>query len=629
MANIAVKKMNDAQNGVEIYFEVYPLTGTKSTLKKGGFRWNPKKGCWYAKQSPETINIADICEDTTITEYEQIAKQTDEEVMMISKKTATKSEKSTTKKDIIDLTNLGENAPHLHGAELAAAIRADLKKRGVSGVTVRARKVTYDTGITVTIKATSADIASVEEYKERYNYSHFSCDAECSHGVFDGSRWIYSATWSEMTEEDRATAYDNHIRYYLAKSPDFYGRNYTRNDYPSITTDFYNKVVAVYQIANQWNYDNSDIMTDYFDVGYYLDIDIKLPADYEIREEMTDTERKAYAAEIKAEEEKRKAEYAQYLKEQEESEKRRKAYEEKRKADRATIAENITVVDLAEDEQLYITGLVGGIGKESNMEELNESIKDQTRREDAVITRKVIFSSRESFDLFTDYLLDDFGFLDKMGGTASEDIRLENVDHIYSLNTEQRESVKWFMCKCVAIYCGDTLELVSNPEGYSYSRYTYKLTEESTITSASKETEKQRKESENKPAFYFPLSVAEQVQAIKPGQSITIYQDDGWDLCNVYAGFGEVVATEPGTWAQYKGVYITLSIGKKTNTVFIRDNKDCLIYDGIKPLLPDSVTKRKISERMSEIYTTDVLFGNILKYYGEQGEKPILDTIQR
>lgn len=81
---IAEIKRNEEKNGIEIYFNVYPLAGTKSTMKKNGFRWNPKKACWYAKYSLNTQAIADIIADTTDEEYAEIAKETGEEVREIS-----------------------------------------------------------------------------------------------------------------------------------------------------------------------------------------------------------------------------------------------------------------------------------------------------------------------------------------------------------------------------------------------------------------------------------------------------------------------------------------------------------------------------------------------------------------
>lgn len=86
MKTIAKIKKNEEKNGVEIYFNVYPLEGTKETLKKNGFRWSRKNGCWYAKRSADAENIAEIVADTTLTEYENIAKKTGEEVKAISDK---------------------------------------------------------------------------------------------------------------------------------------------------------------------------------------------------------------------------------------------------------------------------------------------------------------------------------------------------------------------------------------------------------------------------------------------------------------------------------------------------------------------------------------------------------------
>lgn len=599
MANYTI---NQELNGIEISFEAKPTADTLAALKANGYRWHRVKKVWYAKQTPDRLALAE-----SITGDQEPA-------------TAPKAAKVET----INLENLGENTPNLYGAELAAAIREDLKKRGVKGATVRARRVTHETGITVTIKATAADIVSIEECNSRYPFEEFACDALNYHGVFDGSRWIYSATWENMTEEERRTAYRNHTIYYLTKSPDFNNYHQERKDYPTMTTDFYNKVVAIFKIANQWNYNHSDSMSDYFDVGYYLDIDIKTPEGFTPAEKMTDEEIKAYKAEKAAEEAAKQAEFERYLQEQEEAKERRKAYEEQEKKDRAEILATITVEDI---EPEYITNLSGGIGKECNLEELAEDIGAHTS--DAVITRRVTFKSRETFEIFGKYLLNDWDFVAGKGGTGSSDARLENVENPYSLNQEQRESVKFYMVDCVACYVGSELVLVINPEGYSYPRYCYMPTKETKTKNAATEEEKQRKESAALPPLYFPAPVEDQVKQLTEGQKITIYQCDGWNLCSVYAGFGEVFAVESGTYAQYTGVYITLMNGKKLNRIFIRDGKKCLIYNGVQPLLPDSVTSEKIDEQMSRIYNTDELFPRILDYYAKQGKHPIIDTIQR
>ena len=100
---IAKKELNTQQNGVELYFNVYPLNATRETLKKGGFRWNHKKGCWYAKQGLQAESIADICADTTIEEYKLLATETGETITEIKAKQDSpekKNDKQTKTKEV-------------------------------------------------------------------------------------------------------------------------------------------------------------------------------------------------------------------------------------------------------------------------------------------------------------------------------------------------------------------------------------------------------------------------------------------------------------------------------------------------------------------------------------------------
>ena len=596
-----VKKIiNEALNGIELYFESIPSEETRTTLKANGFRWNKNKKCWYAKRTEKAEKVAGT--------LGAVSSSVSSDSVKIKPSTP----------DKINLNGL-QDLPCLYGSELTSAIRADLKKRGVKGVTVRGRR---GSGVTVTISATADDIASVEEMKTRYNISAFGCDAE--RGFYNGTRWIYN--YSELTEEERATEYHNNVMYRLIKVNSFSIYHQERKNHPELTTDFYNKCVAVYKIANQWNYDNSDIMTDYHDRGYYLDIDIKKPSDFAPRETMTEEEKTAYNKEIAEQIEANKKAFEEFQRREAEEKKAREAYEAQRQIDRDLILNNITIEDLPEESQIYITRCVGGIGKECNIQELNEEIANNPHFSDVLITRKVVFNSSESYEAFTKYLLDDFDFLDGFGGTGSDDIRLEGVAHIWNLNEEQRETITTYNCECVGLYLGDDLQLVSDPQGYSYSRYTYKLTEESEILNASEETARQRKESKNKTPFYFPEPVEVQANNINVGDDVTIYQCDGWNLVSIYGGTGTVTEVKPGSYAQYNGVWISLLKDRKMYKAFIRDNKKCLIYKGIRPRLPEALTHRRITDTMSELLNADELLTAVLSYYPD---KPIIDTIQR
>ena len=450
--------INQELNGIELSFESKPEAATLDEIKSHGFRWNRNKCVWYAKQTVDRLTFAE-----SLGEIEATTKHDDK----------------------INLDNLGENTPRLGGAELSSAIRDDLKRRGVKGCTVRVRN--WDS-VTVTVRATAADFTSLEEFKERYLFSEFCCDIE-SHGKFTGESWVYSL--EGLTEDEQNRLYDNYCKYEIENRRDYNEYHRERKLYPQYTTAFCEKLEAIYKISNQWNYDNSDPYTDYFDRGYYLDIDIKAPEGMTARETMTDEERNAYYLET----EKAAAEYAarlaQYEEERRQAEEESRRYEAQRKEDETIIYNNIRVEDLEESERYFIKGLLQGGGKECNLEELRrEADRDSIP---ALITRKIIFDNESIFETFGKYLLNDWVFVAGKGGTASEDVRLDNVSY-YDLNEEQRKTVEFYNNDCIAVYVGDSLRLVVNPEGYNYCRYCM-IPNNPEIIPASEELERMRTDS--------------------------------------------------------------------------------------------------------------------------------------
>jgi len=590
--------INKELNGIELSFNSKPERATLDAIKAQGFKWNGRKMVWYAKQTADRLTFA----------------QTLGQIETAPKATAT-----------INLDNLGENTPHLYGAELAAAIREDLKKRGAKGCTVRTSR---GYGLTVTVKASAEDFTSLEEYAERYSFGEFSADVQM-HGRYIGggfNGWLYANEYEKMSEEEQERAYYNFMSYEIAHRRDYNTYHRERANYPQFSTAFCEKLDAVFKIANQWNYDNSDIMTDYFDVGYYLDIKIKAD-EIEPRATMTDAEREALAEEQRKEEEERARQAAEWEKQREEE---RAAAEERAKADKIAeeqIYNNIIIEDLEESEQIYISNMSGDGGKACNLEE----VKADTHiyNIDCVIDRKVIFTDSETLKEYEARFMYDYIFLYGKGGTASEDVRLSDNINIYSLTTEQRETVKFYNCHCVGVYLNNELQFVVDPQGYNYSRYVYLLTDESEQKNAAEVLKEQEQDSELKDAFYFPAPVEEQAAQLHEGQEITIYQCDGWILNSINAGSGIVTGFYAGDYAQYKGLWITLLNGRKENRVFIHNGRKCLIYEGIKPALPEEVTRRKVSANMFEMYNADILLPNAYNYYKSQGITPIIDTCAR
>lgn len=54
----ATMTLNSALNGIEITFPEKPSQNTLTALKTNGFRWHGKKKVWYAKNTPERMEVA-------------------------------------------------------------------------------------------------------------------------------------------------------------------------------------------------------------------------------------------------------------------------------------------------------------------------------------------------------------------------------------------------------------------------------------------------------------------------------------------------------------------------------------------------------------------------------------------
>lgn len=236
----------------------------------------------------------------------------------------------------------------------------------------------------------------------------------------------------------------------------------------------------VYEFAQSYNYNNSDSMSDYFDVNFYGVYESDIVSWKYEQMEMTvemknivDKFQKEKAVFEKEELERRKqeleAQMAQMEIERKETECRRAEAETRHKK----IEENHTV---AEVEYFILNADTSRINKMNSVEEIEGY--DEHVRENCKVTREVYFSE-EIYNMFANQLLDDYSFLSGMGGTATDDLRIQSMTDYQMMNNDERDSVEWYCTNCVAIYCDGKLKLVINPEGYNYARYTYIVDAES------------------------------------------------------------------------------------------------------------------------------------------------------
>lgn len=433
-----------ARGSLEITFNAKPDEKTRDALKGLGFRWHRMRGLWYGFASREELEKA--LSGCSADQAQPARKQ---------------SQKAPAKAEEIDLSGLDNLGAKPYGADLAKAIRAELKKRGATGCTVRASKSTHKDHITVTVKATPEDFRSVAEMVYRFGW--LPLFRASSIGVYVGGQWRWNIPDSSHPEWL--------CEYYRNCIKDARNREYTHGineeTAPELSAEFVRKLAAVSRIANAWNWDRSDIMTDYFDIGYFCDIRIKCD-EFEPREDMTAEE----AEQVEADQAKKAAEEAArleaYERERAEAEARRKAYEEAERADLETINAGSVVEDIA---PVMVSGLVEGIGKESTLSELRERVEECPRTaQRAQIVRRVTMSP-EAFEAFGRRLLCDFDFLAGMGGSGTDDPRITSMEDYAKMSQEERNTVDWYSVSCVAVYVGNALRLVIDPQGFRYARY--------------------------------------------------------------------------------------------------------------------------------------------------------------
>lgn len=600
---------NAAYNSLEISFDGKPAEAVRDAMKALKFRWHAAKKVWYGYADEETARAA------------------------IEGKTA-ESKNAGKKPAKINLDGLENNKKTTYGADFAAVLRADLKARGVKGVTIRAGRGGWTDSITATITLTAEDFRSAEEAAARDGWRTFFRRQE--YGVTVGGVYYHAA--GENAIDSGSSYTDNGLesnfpilrsfwREQIAALNSVNHYHLEPSNYPELTTAAFERVDAIVKIIQSYNWDNSDSQSDYFDVGFYLDIDIKKPADFTPREFMTDAEREQLEKDLVAEaaEAQRRAEEWERQQEEARAESIRRAEQEAR--DVAEIAESVTVENLPEG--YYIDNLLGGIGKESTLGELKERAD---RPENAFITRRVTFSNAGALRKFENMLLCDFEFLAGMGGTGTNDPRvtLENMDR---LNSEQRERVKFYSTNCVAVYFDGVLQMVVNPEGYNYARYCYlpnaQTVEESPEDSTARTISEENAQLE---PFYFPAPVEEQAAALPVGEVVTVYETNGF--CWVQSLCGLLESVEAGKYAQYSGVYLTIRKGRKSARVFCRNGKETLVFRGLPLVLPDSVIYESVTttgtgSTMKQYRQYAAQLREIVKYYAENDRRPILDTIQR
>lgn len=242
---------NSEYGSREVYFSGKPSEETRTALKALKMRWNSAKRCWYG-YATESQLIAAI-QGAELTANPETGATVITEGYMGG-----------------GAIYGGKSRKHLYGAELAAAIRADIKAAGIKGVTVRAHTYSGGQSITATVTIERGDLVQGYRIEDQELLHDLN-----SHGAFDGSRWVYYSreldnpdTWAELVE--KVSAYE--VEKY-AKSRDI--NHYHIDSHKEFNAAFIAKLRAVRDIIAAYRYDESNSMVDYFETNFYYDIETK------------------------------------------------------------------------------------------------------------------------------------------------------------------------------------------------------------------------------------------------------------------------------------------------------------------------------------------------------------------
>lgn len=247
---------NYTYNSREITFDGIPAKEVREALKSLKMRWNPKKSCWYGfAQEHEIISaILDNSESETANDDETDGATVYTDGYMGGG--AVYGSKS--------------NQP-LYGADLSKAIREDIKKAGIKGVSVRCKSYSGGQSITATVSLPESAFVPEADFIANYEINYHQS-------------WIYYADSCGKVQSVHIEKYfdsDDETRKSIKNSAAMYEYDReTRHEcqinhidsYKSFTEKTRQLLKKIEAIITAYRYDESNAMVDYFNTNFYFDI---------------------------------------------------------------------------------------------------------------------------------------------------------------------------------------------------------------------------------------------------------------------------------------------------------------------------------------------------------------------
>ena len=403
----ATYTLNTAKNGVEIRFDSKPAADVLEAIKAAGYRWSRAQRLWWARQTEKTLAVA-----------KQIASEGSAETTA-----------NVTAETVPELWERVQWTPGHGGDDCHARFVGSNYKRDMSNKEIAA-----------TVK---------KHLSQRFPSTKWSVTTAGYNSV---NVYLVSAPY------ENAKGCEN-MREWAEKSPEL-----------SAIMDYAKKLLQSY------NYDDSDSMTDYFDVNFYETVNIaynyQQTEQTEAQAQEIDVFRARIAEEQRKEEEQRAREWEE---EQARRAEEAKEYTRREEANRAIIEKlkaAATVRALEESKQYIIPGAPLA-RKAADLEEARKAAEENEADISDCIILEEITAPAELLNAWGESALmyDIPELLHGIGGGRTYDSRVGSMVDYHNMDSDERESVKWYTL-AAAIYTTDgELWAVVDDEGYSYARY--------------------------------------------------------------------------------------------------------------------------------------------------------------
>lgn len=330
---------------------------------------------------------------------------------------------------------------------------------------------------TATETTTKAKKSALAPLFERLTYTEGTSPDEC-HAHTVGSRYTKGLTNKEIAATVKKHLADrfpeckfsatssgwNSVNIYIKKSQ--FAKDSAELD--AVLT-YAKKYLASY------NYDDSDGMTDYFDMNF---CDFVYTYDFEQIEMTEETAEavKQYRSDVeKAEKERAEREAKEWEERQKQMELENIESEKRERENLETVAEiEAAAVVRVYDESEKVETYASEARKACDIDDAKNMIAEYGENKQLCRVVRSVTLPEVLLEKFKTLLMYDFSFLNGEGGTGTDDQRINSDSDLYRMSREERETVKFYNI-CTAVICAETGEtaFLINPEGYSYARYVY------------------------------------------------------------------------------------------------------------------------------------------------------------